>query len=410
MLDHELSPPARKIFYDRALEEAATDPDPVHPGGTPGPAASVALMSERELRLYEGLFLLLCRLRAASADSIWRLFLLGTLGVTSRSAAMRHIERLVETSYLQHKRLSAWRSVYHLTHRALVTFPSVRARGTSAMRKPQSTSQSHYFWLRASFHAELVADGFTVGRGPRELAALRRFYVDAQLKRIAILGSGSDGRGTGGESARAAAENILVHLRAEESLKPPFRARCSRCDCRSPLNVATEACRKCGARTKNEIPLRVYRCRACKGLADDLRAHVSTGEGAEPGELCAGTLREIDVVPIDIAWKKIGGRYDVLGLFIDDPKRAMAPQLEEIPAQIIGLEPLRLIVRSTDPRSRFNARTQTWRARGPRHMALLHAFTADAKEALFPFSLTTKVIDYRPQLELWAIYPGVKRC
>jgi hypothetical protein len=281
------------------------------------------------------------------------------------------------------------------------------------MRKPQSTSQSHYFWLRASFHAELVEDGFTVGRGPRELAALRRFFVDAQIKQIALLGAGNDGTDrtdrTDCTDARAAAENVLLHLRAEESLKPPFRARCCRCDFRSPLNVVMETCRKCGALTKNDIPLRVYRCRACRGLTDELQAHVSPAAGGQPGKPCAGTLREIDVVAIDIAWKKVGDSYDVLGLFIDDPKRAMAPQLEEIPAQIVGLPPLRLIVRSTDPRSRFDGRTQTWRARGPRHMALLHAFTADAKEALFPFSLTTKVIDYRPELQLWAIYPGVKR-
>ena len=114
---------------------------------------------------------------------------------------------------------------------------------------------------------------------------------------------------------------------------------------------------------------------------------------------------QIDVVPIDIGWRKVGDTYDVLGLFIDDPKRAMVAQLEEIPAQIVGLPPL-AHRSSTDPRSRFNGRTQTWRARGPRHMALLHAFTADAKEA---FLLADHEGHRLPAGTVRAIYPGVKK-
>lgn len=439
MLDRKLSPLLKDGASNRVVERSAaargersatgatksddedvTDRDPLNveaasPAPVPLPTSAISPMTVGELREYEGLFLLLCRLRGASADSLWRLFLLRTLGITSRSAAMRRIERLNETGYLQHKRLSVWRSIYHLTHRALVAFPRVRASGSDTLRKPQSTSQAHYCWLRAGMHAELVGDGYIVGRGPRELAALRRFYVDGQLRRIEALPT----------AARGAAEQLLLALRREESLKPPFRARCARCGSASPLNVAVAVCSRCGGTTKNEIPLRVYQCRTCGRLTDEVGPHARPLDEADEAlppspssvpsrvppcsPLCSSGVREVDVLSIDIAWRRTGDSYDVIGLFIDDPRRAIARQLEQIPAQLVGLPLLPLIVRSTDQRSRFDARTLQWRAKGPRHQALLRAFAADVHEALFPFALTTKVIDYRPELELWASYAGVKR-
>lgn len=377
------------------MSDAPTDRDRVPRG-----ARAAEPIPTDELAAYEGLFLLVSRLRAVSADALWRLFFLPALGVTSRSAALRRVERLVRGDYLRHMRLSAWRSVYHLSWRGLVAFPSVRARGSDNTRKPPSLETAHYAWLRSGFHAQLSSDGFTVGRGPRELAALRRFYVDRQIAAVSKLAEGA---------GRADAQLVLDQLRAEASLKPPFRTRCAPCGASSPLNAlqpGVERCAGCGARTKNDVPARVYRCRTCGGLTDGLGPHVAS---ETPSRHCPGTLREIDVVNVDVAWRRIGAAYEVIGLLVDDPHRSVERQLEDIPAQIVGQPRLPLILRTTDPRSRYEPRTRTWRVKGPRHQALLRAFEDDVHEALFPFSLTTTVIDYRPELELWTVYQGAKR-
>lgn len=377
-------------MFDREV----TAPDPL-PRTTP--------MSDDELRQYEGLFLLLCRLRAASSDSLWRLFFERVLGMTSRSAAFERIHRLIDSGYLRRRRITEWRSVNHLTQRSLGAFPSVRARGTDWLRRPPGTTEAHRCWLRGALHAELTADGYTVGRGPRELAALRRFYIDRQARLIASINGGAEQR---------EAENALAHLRDDGQLVPPFRARCPNCSTRAALNVAVDTCARCGASFRNEIVARVYRCKACSALSDELGAHVHLGSGSGGDAArapCHGEMREIDVIAVDIAWRRANDSFEVIALFIDDTRRSLDHQLALIPAQIIGQPRLPIILRSTDMRSRYVTTTRSWLIQGPRHQALLRAFSEHAPEAQFPFSLTTKVIEYRPELELWTIHQGVHR-
>ena len=64
-------------------------------------SATAQPMGAGELRAYEGLFLLLCQLRGASAESLFRVFFERALGVTARSSAMGRIERLVDAGFLR---------------------------------------------------------------------------------------------------------------------------------------------------------------------------------------------------------------------------------------------------------------------------------------------------------------------
>ena len=280
---------------------------------------------------HEGLLLLLANLRAANAETLFDLFF-GCRGTKWRTA-MRRLHDLVEAGYLAHLRLDNARCVYHLTEKACALTPNLELRAHSALYTRPRDRQAMYCWLRSKIFAKLIDAGYHVGNDPPALYALRRFLIDhieAALKRSAS----SDGNWL--------LESKLEMLRRGDTLDVS----------RQELLF--------GYRTK---------CREC-GAERVLAEHWNPETKAR----CDGRLRAASASVLDIAWKKIDGRYQAMVVFIDNPTLSLEAQLEMLRIVTPGVPVLPVIVRSTDPRSRFDVTRSEWIEFGPRHAQLNKAF------------------------------------
>lgn len=331
-----------------------------------------------------GLFALLARLRGASASSLHELFFRRALDEPSTRTTERHIADLVTERYLARYELDAGRSIYHMTRRSLGVLEDRGQAVNETLRREPSFDVARRVWLRSVMHAALSRRGFSVERGPRAVLHLRRWYVDGQRKRRDVL-SGRE---------REEAQALVDLLRAEPSLLPASVAFCSRCRSSTRPGVGAPKCSGCGGATELQAPHRLYRCRDCRALL------LVPGPHAGNGRPCKGLAAEVENVAHDVASRTTAAGGEVVVLFVDAPRLALAAQLEKFPAQIIGAPPLPVILRSIDPDSRYDLRRREWASKGSKHRALLRAFSAEPREDLFPFALTTKVIEPFPDLQL----------
>lgn len=350
------------------------------PLGSPGDA--------RELvRAHEPLLLLLATLRAAGVQSLRTLYFSKLPGAPGRTEAHGALASLVAHGVLARQEMLLARSIYRLGARALKYSPRVRSRVSDVVRRPLPETQAAYCWLRAAVWAELARRGYHVGRGPEELAALRRFLVDMQ--RMALEHAAP--------SDRSAAARVLEALRSLATLTPLFRTRCTSCTWAGPLNRPASGCPRCHGAVTHALSERRFRCLRCATVSDVPGPHSPTGASATR---CDGAMREIDHLAFDVAWRRRGQNQDVLLVLVDDPGRSLGVQLRALPLRIGGQPRVPILLRTTDPDSSFDRVSGTWITQGERHRALLRAFAAAGDRRAFPYAMTTTVVELCPELQL----------
>lgn len=247
---------------------------------------------------FHSLFRLLAEIRAASLDSLDELFFQRVFVKQCRRSTAGMLARLVTEGFLARMDLKQARVIYHLTRRSLATIEDAGIDAPENLRRRPTDVIGQFLWLRASMRAEHSRRGFTVGRGPREAYALRRFVIDSVER-------------------SSANRPLLAELRADPVLCPPMSDGCERCGFIAPYG---------------------------------LRA-----------------------------------------------------QLVGLPVQHIGQPEVPIVLRSADPESRYDRRHAAWASKGPRHQLLDAAFSEDGLKDLWPIANTTRVIEVRPDLQLYML-------
>lgn len=348
---------------------------------TPGDADAAPYDRARAAALadeYVELLVLLATLRAASGDALYALHFERALG---RAATFKRLKSLVAHGVLARQQIGDARSVYRLRRRALSLSPRLRVRAGDAARGPLADHDANYCWLRGSLWAALTKEGYAVGRGRDELLALRRYLVDEQAKRA---------HGTN-------AARVLDALRADPTLTPLFRSRCTTCTFEGPLATTLKACARCRGRVEHTLADRRFECRKCGHVSDRDEPH---DIGARSGRRCKGALREVDHLPFDVAWRISSGARELMLVFVDDPSRDLFEQLRELPLRIAGQPRVPIVLRTTDLASVFDRANMAWVSKGERHRALLRAFSDAGDKHAFPFATTAEVVDVSPELQL----------
>ncbi|MCC7071744.1 MAG: hypothetical protein IT383_10500 [Deltaproteobacteria bacterium] len=304
---------------------------------------------------FEGLFLVLVKLRAANARSLFELWF-RERGTPVRTA-MRRLHDLVDAGFLAHLRLDGARCVYHLTPKALGVSPEIERWARPSLATPPPDRQAMFCWLRSSLWAALTADGWKVGNDGQALYALRRSLIDT-------LEAGLAGTRDGVERQRMA-----------WNLK------------------GTRECEGLVVRESDLLGARRWRCNACGAARPP-------GDHHDPvtRERCAGAFRPVPVTPLDIAWEKRGEKYDAMVLFVDNPSVPLDGQLDDVSAVCLGEPLLPIITRAVDPRSAFDRATMKWVEIGRRHAELRKAFAR-----LGRMHARVREIDYRPDLQAYVV-------
>ena len=338
---------------------------------------------------HEELFVLLTTLRAAGADALHTLhFAEHPDGGASQRSTYRWLAALEAAELLERQIVHGNRGVYRMTHRAFTSSPRVMRRASEAIRRPLSPAIAGYAWMRASMWAELRNRGYRVGRGRDELRAVRRFLIDNQRARVAIL--------EGPERRRA--EHVLETLRSDPTLTPLFRSQCGACGTSGALDRALAACAHCGAKPSQVASELRFECGECGHISD--REEGPHENAKDRRHKCTGALRETDHVPFDVAWREGAGGMEVTLIVVDDPGRTIPDQLNVLPLRVAGPPIVPVVLRTTDENSVFDSIAGTWIATGTRHRELLRAFSEEGDRRLFPFSRTSQVVEVRPELQL----------
>lgn len=332
---------------------------------------------------HEGLFVVLTTLRAANANSLIELFF-RKKGVPRRTA-MRRLAELVKAGYLERVRVDGARWIYHLTAKALELTPRLQGLGHTTLHAPPPPRQAAYCWLRSSLWASLEKDGYTVGQNGSALHALRRFFVDSLLDLLRVAAAAHE---------RDVLNGALQFLRASEALKLPAGDACSRCAWSGVVRDGVARCPTCKSATKKVLVEHHLRCRICKAIVSDASVHAhGTPLHADKG--CGGALREVGVIPYDIAWRRIGDRNEVILLVVDNPSRSVEAVVDELPFVCFEQPVVPMILRSTDPHSRFDRTAKKWAAVGQRRAELMKAFGEKGRGD------SVILLDYRDDLQAY---------
>ncbi len=266
----------------------------------------------------------------------------------------------------------------HLTRSAFTRWPALEALVTDNARKPPPAELAAYAWHRAALAVSARADGFKVGRDIGALTALRRSLLDRQQARVA-----------GGPSVQQGeAGRVLQSLRQLPLLQPWSTSVCQGCGLELAVNVeAPRFCPECGSSFRRHVVAMPHACARC-GLQSE-RGGAHTVDGAP----CTGTLRLVDYLPFDLAWRKSAAGHEVRVLLADNPYRSIQTQLDGLPLRVVGQPKLEVVIRPADDGSVFDRATATFAVRGPRYRALLRAFSeSSAKTDTFPFWTTATVV------------------
>jgi hypothetical protein len=288
------------------------------------------------------------------------------------------VQTLVTHGYLGVMTLPARPPVrfLHLTRAAFTRWPILDALVTDNARKPPPADLAAHAWHRAALVVAARADGFEVGRGIGALTALRRNLLDRQ-----------QGRTAGANAQPGDVGRVLQSLRQLPLLQPWTTNVCDGCGLELAVNVeAPRFCAECGSTFRRHVVATPHECRRC-GLQSE-RGGAHTVDGAP----CSGSLRLVDYLPFDLAWRKSATGYEVRVLLADNPYRSIQTQLDELPLRIVGQPKLEIVIRPADDGSVFDRASATFAVRGPRFRALLRAFSErSAKTDSFPFWTTATV-------------------
>ena len=267
---------------------------------------------------------------------------------------MRRLKDLVDAGYLGHLRLDGARCVYHLTPKALALTPAIESRAHAALAGAPPDRQAMYCWLRSTLYALLTADGWTVGNDGAALYALRRFLIDTledELTEASV-------------PARRELQQIIAARRASQVLTV----------------------------TQNDMLTgRRWCCGRCGRVLREPRAHQLPHFDLS----CDGSFRAVPVAPCDIARRKRGASMEAMLLFIDNPSLPLERQLDALP---LSSSPprLRMILRATDERSRFDRARMKWERKGGRHVELAKVFADDGR-----LGRLVTLLEYRPEIQAY---------
>ncbi|HEY4156730.1 MAG TPA: hypothetical protein VGM29_01490 [Polyangiaceae bacterium] len=274
-------------------------------------------------------------------------------------------------------RLDRARRVYHLTPKSIALSPRLMLRASSSMTATPADRQATYCHVRSQLWAALAADGWNIGRNLDACVAIRRYLVDDLVARVAAARA----------DQRASLEAALRTLRAVPGLVPPNKLVCSRCR----ASCTGGPCSRCGAPTEAKLLDERFACRAC-------HAPVPRGGGdhTDPRtrRSCAcRAVREVDVLRYDVAWGRINGVLDVRVLLVDDPSRSVERLVRNLPLVTSAQRPLPLILRHTDPHSRWDPRSCRWASSGRRKAELERLLAAER----------VTLVDYKSEIQAYFV-------
>lgn len=315
------------------------------------------------------LFMLLAQIRGANAESLHALFF-APRKIPFRTM-MRRLADLVAAGHLARARMRGSRSIYHLTSKSLAMVATRRPGVSEILRRRPRGRQADHCWLRSAYWAALKRDGFNVGRGMDELLTLRRWLIDEQAAQLA--------RTSAGTMERVRGETAMHMLRTHPHLQPVFRFVCDACAWRGRLSKFVDACARCAKPPRCRTASTLLACVTCGAVRDGLGEHT---DRRDSGKACSGRLRVVDALPFDVAWRRRGGRFEVLILFVDNPSLPLKAQIAELPLGMDGQPKVSIILRSVDPDSCVGASGKGWLSVGARHRALLAAFQRPKRTAV----------------------------
>ena len=321
----------------------------------------------------------LARYRALTVEHVHGLFS-SYLGESSLRNTRGRVQTWVRHGYLQDCRLPMRpppRFLY-LTHRAFQHWPELHHLVSEQGRKAPKPELAIHAWHRASLALAFRAQGYTVGRDIAALIALRRFLIDSQRARIEQAN----------RHQREALAQALYALRDYALLQPWVVFECRGCGLELPIGSPKPGrCGECGQAFDVHVVHQPYACSICHQKSSAGGTHVIDGV------TCPGTLRAVDYLPFDLAYKKTQAGYDVKVLLADHPFRSVATQLAELPLRIMGQTKVDIIVRPCEDGSVYDVRRRTYAVRGPRYRQYLRAFSQDdAKPDAFPYWMTANLL------------------
>jgi hypothetical protein len=323
---------------------------------------------------FRSLFRLFRSLRAASVEALHWLWFSGAFPGQSTRTTGRMVEALLDEGFLARMPLTQGRGICHLTRRSLATFEQDGVAVPETLRRPPTVEIGGYLWLLSNIRAAHVRGGFNVGRGPREAHALRRFLLDA-----------------GSQTPR----HVLDSVRAKHALSPLMVFGCE-CGFRADVGARVASCPRCKRATTPFPANAKYECAGC-GM-------ITSTSGPHRG--CVRAMREVDALPCDIAWLNVGRRYEVRLLFVEQPTQALGAQLAKLPLMHVGAPKVPVVLRSTDPDSRYDRKRHEWAVKGPRHQQLERTFTESGFDEALPFSKTATLVDALHDLQLHILRSG----
>ena len=300
-------------------------------------------------------------------------------------AADARTARLMTLGLRQRTRIAGLQAVAYLLPGKCRRATSVTAAMSEQVRRVPAPDVAFWSLKRAALWSALAADGWLVGCGAREQLALRRSLVDRQKRRIQAAAG----------SAQEAAMKVLAALREHAMLSPPFELRCPRCGKgygRSPN--AGRVC-DCGAGLQAAVITRAARCRCGDVVNLDDAVQLERHQAS-----CGDASLRLASLPFDVAVRK----SEVMLLLVDEPRRSVFAQVNQLPLRILGQPRLNIVLRPSDDDSLWDATERRWLQRGRRYRLLERLFSTDHVQGQFPFSTTATVVDYRPETALRVIH------
>ena len=263
------------------------------------------------------------------------------------------IQTLIAHKYLKAFSLPARppiRFVY-LGPASYARWPELQFLFVPSAQKAPPMPLSMYAWQRAALAVSFTQKGYRVGRDLSALTALRRNLIDRQLAKV----EASTGRD------RESGKIIVNRLRALPLLQPWVTYECSQCGHELPLGSPKQSrCLECGGDMTVQVVTQPIACAQCgmKSVQAFSMLHQQTK--------CNGTLRAVDYLPFDLAWRRHCGRYEATILLVDQPYRSVDAQLAELPLRLYGQPKLDIVLRPSDDGTTFDPQTGTYAVKGHR--------------------------------------------
>lgn len=328
----------------------------------------------------EPIFTEIARRRALCAQHIHALLQENTAEDKSLRSTRLRIQTWEKRGYLSHIVVSDRPPLrfFHVTREAYAYWPKMASVASKHVYSPPKPELAIHAWHRASLALAFRAEGYTVGRDIAALIALRRFLIDSQRARI----EQASGR------RQEELTQTLYALRDYGLLQPWVIFSCRRCGLELPIGSAKPGpCRECGDVFDVHAIHQPFECAICRKKGEAGGAHQVDGVS------CPGTLRAVDYLPFDLAYKRTQAGYDVKVLLADHPFRSVATQLAELPLRIMGQTKVDVIVRPCEDGSVYDMKRRTYSVRGPRYRQYLRAFSQDdAKPDAFPYWMTANLL------------------